>query len=103
MLPALQHPSDQEQIEDLEYQLRQLSNTAAQAIDRVAELELELAAANAWRSPSSMSTSSSVSSLGSLSSDELRPNERLQALETAVMAIKRARSELFAPHNFQYL
>lgn len=83
--------SERQQIQDLEAQLKQLSNTAASALDRVSQLEDEI---------HGMTSSSSNSSLSSLKTGE---DDRLEVLEAAIHAIHRARLELSAPHNYRYI
>lgn len=87
------------EVEQLESQLRIMSQAAAEAIERASRLETELA-----NSRSSMSSSSSQESLSDFSDNLVRsPNERLQVLENALSVIHRSRSELSGPYNFEYL
>lgn len=83
--------SDKQQIQDLEAQIKQLSHTAASALDRVSQLEGEIQGIN---------SSSSSSSISALKDNE---DDRLEVLEVAIQAIYRARRELSAPHNYQYI
>lgn len=87
------------EVEQLESQLRIMSQAAAEAIERASKLETELA-----NSRSSMSSSSSQESLADFPDNLVRsPNERLQVLENALSVIHRSRSELSGPYNFEYL
>ncbi|GMM52411.1 hypothetical protein DASB73_033740 [Starmerella bacillaris] len=87
------------EIEELEAQLRIVSQAAAEAIERASRLESELESTKSR----SMSRSSSLSSLGSQLHGYTTPDERLGVLENALSAIYRARSELSSPHNFQHV
>lgn len=89
----------QKEVEDLEAQLRIMSQAAAEAIERASRLENELASSRRER----ISKSSSLSSLSSDGSLFSTPEDRLDVLENALDAIHRARGELSKPYNYQYI
>lgn len=86
------------EVEELEAQLRIVSQAAAQAIERASVLENELESSRL-----TMSRSTSQSSLMGSDCSASSQDERLSVLENALDAIFRARTELSARHNYQYL
>lgn len=84
------------EVEELEAQLRIVSQAAAEAIERASILELELES-----SRQDMSRSTSSSSLHGSINGCYTQEERLSILENALGAIFRARNELSSSHNYQ--
>lgn len=89
--------SEKQRITDLEEQLKQLSCTAAAALDRVSELEQQI---EQLSEPRRLSMSSSSSSLSSRASSF--EGDTLEKLERAIKVIHHARTELREPSYFQY-
>ena len=87
----------QDEIAELEAQLKIMSQAAANAIERASKLEMELES----RSTSSSASNSSISSLGS--DEQLSPTDRLNILENAMDAIYLSRTELAKPYNYQHI
>lgn len=87
------------EVEQLESQLRIMSQAAAEAIERASKLEIELA--NRRNSFSSASSAESIP--GSPTKRASSSEERLRVLENALNVIHRSRRELSSPYNFEYL